>query len=1442
MIKYFILGIICLCTCYNLHAQNEYSLSIHFDSYDKNSNRACYILKLKNESLLPWSLASQNYTLLYNTANMSLVGGLANSFLPLSSYTPLTIISNIENIDSTNVGSLPMENNFGVLNFTMDYKSSSLAPIEIEPDSSLVIAKLCFNFTNNVVDDNICTSIVLADNLITWPYWKTLNEVFTTTDAINFNVGKELSDKNTHILPIEILDIKPKFPDNCPILNNGEISISANNAEYYYFIDETQKFSINNILKDLTYGTYPITLGSNLTGCTVDTLVTLDRLNCEICNDGIDNDLDGLIDCGDDDCMKPEIDYIIFQHPSQFSCPDLNDGYIYLETNHTDQWSIDNGNSYHSNPNFTNLTGGVYVIRLLNSTTGCIKDTTVTLLIPSCEEICFDLIDNDGDGYIDCADYKCGQPQINSITLQSPTLAGCTGSYDGSIVIDALNATAYTIRGSFQNTGIFTSLKGGYYDILLINELTGCVIDTVIYLPSPCVEICNDSIDNDNDGLLDCMDDDCLKPSINEIFVKNPTQLSCPKPNDGYIFINALNANQFSINGGNTYQTGIIFNDLMGGTYDIALLNSTTGCKTDTIAILVAPDCSEICFDQLDNNGDGYIDCDDNKCRKPQINNITIQNTTSTGCLGTYDGSIIIDALNTTLYIIKGNVQNSGIFTGLKGGYYDIQLINESTGCSLDTVIFVPSPCVEICNDGIDNDSDGLLDCQDDDCLSPLISEIIYSNPTQLSCPDLNDGEIFINTTNTTQFSVNGGTTFQNAPIFNNLTARSYDILLKNATTGCISDTTITLVAPSCAELCNDGIDNDGNGLIDCDDALCDQPQINNITIQSPTMAGCLGAYDGSILFDASKTSAFFVNGNVYQSGQLSGLMGGYYYITLINESTGCTRDTVIYLPSPCTEICNDGIDNDNDGLIDCADNDCLAPDIQEILFQNPTQTSCPDLNDGNIQINASNANQFSIDGGAKYQSDPNFNGLMGGVYNVLLLNSNSGCKTDTTITLLAPGCLEICDDNIDNDGDGYMDCLDTKCGQPQISNITLISPTLVGCIGALDGSIMISATNTSVFILNGISSNVGLFSGLKGGYYDFTLINESTGCTQDTVIYLPSPCVEICNDGIDNDNDGLIDCTDNDCPNPGISGIVFQNPTQTSCPLLNDGNIQINAWNANQFSIDGGTNYQKEPNFNDLIGGVYDVLLLNSNSGCKTDTTITLIAPECLEICDDDVDNDGDGLIDCLDNDCEAPQINTIAFINPTQASCPDLNDGSIEITSVNATNYSIDNGKTYQRQNQFMELFASTYLIRLLNDTTGCTKDTSITLLAPVCKEICDDDKDNDGDSLIDCVDLDCVCTNNDFIYPNIISLNGDGANSKFFFYKNDHKIEMVLEWKIYNRWGNLVYSNETLMSHNKSEEWDLMNYGKKVEQGVYVVQIKYKKMGKSEADTVAFTITCI
>lgn len=106
--------------------------------------------------------------------------------------------------------------------------------------------------------------------------------------------------------------------------------------------------------------------------------------------------------------------------------------------------------------------------------------------------------------------------------------------------------------------------------------------------------------------------------------------------------------------------------------------------------------------------------------------------------------------------------------------------------------------------------------------------------------------------------------------------------------------------------------------------------------------------------------------------------------------------------------------------------------------------------------------------------------------------------------------------------------------------------------------------------------------------------------------------------------------------------------------------------------------------------------------------------APVPVEVCTDGIDNDGDGAIDCMDNDCSADPICS----PPTPEVCDDELDND-------------QDGMTDCADNVDCQLAAN------------CQ--------APV-SEICTDGIDNDGDSYADCADPDCA------------GIAGCGAEGKF------------------------------------------------------------------------------
>ena len=221
-------------------------------------------------------------------------------------------------------------------------------------------------------------------------------------------------------------------------------------------------------------------------------------------------------------------------------------------------------------------------------------------------------------------------------------------------------------------------------------------------------------------------------------------------------------------------------------------------------------------------------------------------------------------------------------------------------------------------------------------------------------------------------------------------------------------------VLTNAVEICNDSIDNDGNGLIDCNDPEC-------------------------------------------------------------SGTTSC--------PTVANEVCNDSLDNDNNGLTDCSDPVCIGVGTCE----SPLAEVCND------------------------QLDNNGDGLL---------------DCDDPLCSTATNCLpEICDDSIDNNGDGLVDCSDQVCA-------------------------------------------------------------DTRKCRR--------PPVEICDDGHDNDESGDTDCDDNKCADYDSCSPAV---TEERCRNGRDDNGD----------------------------GLIDCLdpLCQSRAVCLD------------EICDNELDDDADGRIDCEDREC---------------------------------------------------------------------------------------------------------------------------------------------------------------------------------------------------------------
>ncbi len=288
-------------------------------------------------------------------------------------------------------------------------------------------------------------------------------------------------------------------------------------------------------------------------------------------------------------------------------------------------------------------------------------------------------------------------------------------------------------------------------------------------------------------------------------------------------------------------------------------------------------------------------------------------------------------------------------------------------------------------------------------------------------------------------------------------------------------------------------------------------------------------------------------------------------YTVTVTTGLGCTAtDQVTITVIACPEICDNGLDDDNDGLTDCADPDCAGPAITSVAKTNPN--NCPALNNGTITITATGSNlEYSINGGATYQASNVFSGLSEGNYNVRVRNGVTGCFVNypsNPVVLTAVICAENCTNGTDDDGDGLIDCLDGDCvPNPDVgTNVNI-------CIGA---SYVLNATATSGTSPYTFNWDNGLGAGqthtvtpLVTTTYQVT-VTSASGCTAtDGLTITVTTCPEDCTDVVDNDGDGLVDCADPDCQLVGAP--LLANDVYETCPgavfqeqpIFNDNNLQ---------------------------------------------------------------------------------------------------------------------------------------------------------------------------------------------------------------------------------------------------------------------------------------------
>jgi Putative Ig domain/Calx-beta domain/EGF-like domain len=226
----------------------------------------------------------------------------------------------------------------------------------------------------------------------------------------------------------------------------------------------------------------------------------------------------------------------------------------------------------------------------------------------------------------------------------------------------------------------------------------------------------------------------------------------------------------------------------------------------------------------------------------------------------------------------------------------------------------------EICYDGIDNDGDGLIDNADTiDC--PVVSQTKTAEPKK-------------------EFKL----TKQTFQLFNSRLISGSSVTEVDGVNG-LQNSIRRITTP---EVCNDGIDNDGDGLTDTADTV-DCPTTTTTTTTTggggpplpPEICGNFVDDDGDGLTDfadvadctpTADETAFCFDGldndndglpDILDSDCIPEICGNFFD----DDGDGDTdfADAECTATADETAFCFDGLDNDNDGLVDGADPDCAT-------------------------------------------------------------------------------------------------------------------------------------------------------------------------------------------------------------------------------------------------------------------------------------------------------------------------------------------------------------------------------------------------------------------------------------------------------------------------------------------------------------------------------------
>ena len=163
-LQYLIVVAIMLST-HAVYSIQEFDIRFEFDRIECNTRQVCYHTQLRSADGQAWNLAGQNYRIFYDASMGSYIDGTAQSLLDAALYSDILLTANIQNTDASSAqGDIPFKSTLSFLNYSVDLMNLTNGGVELPANGDWIsTTELCFEVTQEVIDNGSeCLNAVWA--------------------------------------------------------------------------------------------------------------------------------------------------------------------------------------------------------------------------------------------------------------------------------------------------------------------------------------------------------------------------------------------------------------------------------------------------------------------------------------------------------------------------------------------------------------------------------------------------------------------------------------------------------------------------------------------------------------------------------------------------------------------------------------------------------------------------------------------------------------------------------------------------------------------------------------------------------------------------------------------------------------------------------------------------------------------------------------------------------------------------------------------------------------------------------------------------------------------------------------------------------------------------------------------------------------------------------